>query len=165
MNKHEENVKKALMRGVCALNLEAMSIFDSEKSSNGPSANDHNLLESSAKNIPLNLNSVASDKELARKVKSYCETSLKRNENLSETANEAKMSALTKAKLQLSNLNSLSSGHYASQAQSSSSYSTNANDQFGALSSGDLNGNRVYSELIQHPEPVQPNVSIYQIKA
>lgn len=29
MAKSEENMKKALMRGVCALNLEAMSIFDS----------------------------------------------------------------------------------------------------------------------------------------
>jgi hypothetical protein len=31
MGKYEDNMRKALMRGVCALNLEAMSIFDDEK--------------------------------------------------------------------------------------------------------------------------------------
>lgn len=31
MSKYEDNMRKALMRGVCALNLEAMSIFDGEK--------------------------------------------------------------------------------------------------------------------------------------
>ena len=34
MSKYEENMKKALMRGVCALNLEAMSIFNEDNLNN-----------------------------------------------------------------------------------------------------------------------------------
>jgi hypothetical protein len=47
MAKYEENMKRALMRGVCALNLEAMSIFTSKDdislSSNRKSFNTHNF--------------------------------------------------------------------------------------------------------------------------
>jgi hypothetical protein len=47
MGKYEENMKRALMRGVCALNLEAMSIFTSKDdislSSNRKSLNTHNF--------------------------------------------------------------------------------------------------------------------------
>ena len=42
MSKYEENMKKALMRGVCALNLEAMSIFN-EDNLNNHQQNNHSI--------------------------------------------------------------------------------------------------------------------------
>jgi hypothetical protein len=48
MTKNEENLKKALMRGVCALNMEAMSIF-SDTNGKGEKPVQHNLAE----NIPI----------------------------------------------------------------------------------------------------------------
>lgn len=39
MGRYEENMKRALMRGVCALNLEAMSIFSDETFNNNTNTN------------------------------------------------------------------------------------------------------------------------------
>jgi hypothetical protein len=55
MAKSEENMKKALMRGVCALNLEAMSIFNetmSGKPSMTPSSSLNGLASSAAQQMP-----------------------------------------------------------------------------------------------------------------
>lgn len=101
MAKHEENMKKALMRGVCALNLEAMSIFNENSSTSGsktslnneePIPTLQNQFLSSFNNLQnlepkplsnslteLSMNRKLSEKEsreLARKVKNYCESSL-----------------------------------------------------------------------------------------
>ncbi len=42
MGRCEENMKRALMRGVCALNLEAMSIFNDDLYNNNNNANNNN---------------------------------------------------------------------------------------------------------------------------
>lgn len=51
MNKYEENMRKALMRGVCALNLEAMSIFNDDNISIKKNLNLHNMATEGGKTV------------------------------------------------------------------------------------------------------------------
>jgi hypothetical protein len=197
MSKHEENMRKALMRGVCALNLEAMAIFDNDKntaatsSNNSSNTNNNNAYMndmnehyqeslffnsklSSANNIFLNTNKTPSnlitttnmaEKELAKKVKSYCETSLKKvanNELNIPASNNTNTSALAKAKLQLSSVNNHQNQDKFTNADyhpTTSTYYLNSNNDQNQKQSSSLN-NRVFSELIQHPDPIQSNVNL-----
>jgi len=89
MTKHEEHMKKALMRGVCALNLEAMSIFnqcdetEQTNETNSPSTAEIELNKelkiaqhTTSKINQFNEKERNSSEELARKVKEYCQLSL-----------------------------------------------------------------------------------------
>jgi hypothetical protein len=199
MSKHEENMRKALMRGVCALNLEAMAIFDNEKNSatTSSSSNTNNVYindmsehyqeslflnskSSLANNNLLNTNKPPSsmtstinlaEKELAKKVKSYCETSMKKvTNNELNVATNNNLSALAKAKLQLSSVNNNQNHDRFVKTDyhptTSTYYSNSNNDEHpnhqhqhkNQDSSSSLN-NRVFSELIQHPDPIQANVN------
>jgi hypothetical protein len=55
MTKNEDNMKKALMRGVCALNLEAMSILNESNFNNNTSLVGNNHIHVSKKNPPQTL--------------------------------------------------------------------------------------------------------------
>lgn len=119
MAKNEENMRKALMRGVCALNMEAMSIFNenqlpfnqiSAETQSGADVQKNNLFANCIPNLKtacsltdLSISRKHQDeKELARKVKSYCETNLStRNKSSDGHA----LSAVAKARLQLLNSN------------------------------------------------------------
>ena len=218
MSKHEENMRKALMRGVCALNLEAMAIFDNDKngatsSSSNSSSNNNNTTNNNnhnnnnnnnnaymndmnehyqeslffnsklsfANNNYLNTNKTSSnsttttnlaEKELAKKVKSYCETSLKKvsnNElNIAGNNNTNSLSAVAKAKLQLSSINNQQQNHdrfsktdyhpTTSTYYSNNDQHQNHQQQQQQQCSSSLN-NRIFSELIQHPDPIQTNVN------
>lgn len=103
----EENARKALMRGVCALNMEAISIFNDtnktlhQNESDQPIVNNpfnfdfNEHLRQMSQEIPKNkTNSSLSEietQELSRRVKNYCETSLNKNQT---TLNKAKQSLL-----------------------------------------------------------------------
>jgi hypothetical protein len=88
MTKHEEQMKKALMRGVCALNLEAMSIFNEcDETDQKNETNTISIAEAKPNNDAItqrilhntnefNVKENNSSEELARKVKEYCQLSL-----------------------------------------------------------------------------------------
>ncbi|CAF0855470.1 unnamed protein product [Brachionus calyciflorus] len=160
MAKNEENMRKALMRGVCALNMEAMSIFN-EQSTTGSNTN---LLEANIfNNIPQNenfqipncvkstnsLNDMSlkkftdrESKELARKVKTYCESSLS-SKNI--TSNSQNISAVAKAKLQL--LNSKNSNEVINDQviEKNSHEEDRQNNQIKFYSN-----NKIFDELTEH---------------
>jgi hypothetical protein len=70
MGRYEENMKRALMRGVCALNLEAMSIFNDENCNNNnnnnarKTYNSHNIANNENGNSRVNIETYYSNEDI-----------------------------------------------------------------------------------------------------
>ncbi len=71
MGRYEENMKRALMRGVCALNLEAMSIFNDENCNNNNNNNNarktynsHNIANNENGNSRVNIETYYSNEDI-----------------------------------------------------------------------------------------------------
>ena len=230
MSKSEENMRKALMRGVCALNMEAMSIFNETIATNVNNTNklnetqfqktlitdeqcvrtnknqmtmptpelnlhiepvletrySHQSIESSQfdnRQHSNHLSNQLSSKEscdLAKKVKSFCETNLNKISQLNNSVNK-NLSAVTKAKLQL--LQSSQNGHLSNHQQESNiannsyQFSHNQNSVKHqehlpanahlhpkhniSLNNNNNNNNRVYEELVEHKLP--PVILLFNI--
>lgn len=215
MAKNEDYMKKALMRGVCALNMEAMSIFNDTigNKTNSQTGSMDNLIETAsshqmsqnplqnqlatsadlsgkASNKPYQVtycpayykNDVASsessssasltsdssldgihktsrsDKELARRVKSYCEKSL------SSKTQAAAQSAVSKAKWNLLNTNQSPGVQMQQQQQQQqqpqpqydqSQESTDSHAKPAMYHSSKIHsGSRVFEELGEHHLPL-----------
>lgn len=94
MNKCEENMKRALMRGVCALNLEAMSIFNDENvvvHNTKKPLNTHNM---PARNDAYNSATYHSDDDLKQQKNSN-------NEEIIEVINEPSNDIIAKTQEKL----------------------------------------------------------------
>lgn len=117
MTKHEEQMKKALMRGVCALNLEAMSIFNQCDETEQTSMTSSPLIaeiqlnkepvtqRTTSKTNESNVKEKCSSEELARKVKEYCQMSLNSanfNKELLEHKKSVQMARSSKSKSSVS---------------------------------------------------------------
>jgi hypothetical protein len=100
MAKNEENMKKALMRGVCALNLEAMSIFNESTTLVGNQAQVENKQHqrNPTQTEDLKQNFPTHDPVLSRKVKEYCDYNFKLSNSLINDKNDSFLSHVSKQK-------------------------------------------------------------------
>lgn len=156
MAKNEENMRKALMRGVCALNMEAMSIFNENQVPFNQILTDTQLggdisktnvfvpnLKTACSLTDLSMNRKYQDeKDLARKVKSYCDTNLS-TKNKSSDCNV--LSAVAKARLQLLNSNS----KHSNETNPTVEHPTD-NESSGPSTQKLCSNNKIFDELTEH---------------
>jgi len=151
MTKNEDNMKKALMRGVCALNLEAMSILNESNFNNNTSLVGNNHIHVSKKNPPQmplndpqeNANNIRNAKQLVSDLKENIDTRgnlnllrdqsyLRKTKSISNNENELtydpvlnrKVKEYCEFNLKLSNINDYEKNDESMSVQSSSSVAT-----------------------------------------
>lgn len=169
MSRHEEHIKKALMRGVCALNLEAMSIFNEQSVKNQTDLEDKQQLSYSTRNRSSShsttkmddilRSSEKSSRDLARKVKNFCETSFNSTRPTNDHAEQSGMSELARAKLKL--LNTANSG---AKIASNDPGSYEPHELTNPTSSKFTSNNKIYDELIEHSLNIQPVFCFFLFK-
>lgn len=153
--KSEENMRKALMRGVCALNLEALSIFNENIVQQPPETQPNTIATAAAKTIKLpkkskNHSENHKDDLLARKVRQFCEARFEeqsKEENLSQPQLSAEFIRSKASKL--ARENSKSNENLKSVAESPNKPKIHSN-------------NKIFDELIEHSHNIQ-QVVLYLI--
>lgn len=162
ITKIEENTRKALMRGVCALNMEAMSIFNNDSNKTILNEAEQGDLQlnfdinehlkqinqdftraNSANNVNSSLLNEIEAQELSRRVKNYCETSLNKTNQAQTTLNKAKQNLLNSNRESLVTINPNVVSH------------TKLMNTC----------NRVFSELTEHNIPNKPTTTHKQTKS